>query len=445
MLFPNVVKGLTGLSYNTSTGVTLASRGNSASEKLQGLEVLSVWNSLCRSTSRALDDVVAKISSYVQLPMDAPTRTNFQRFASNPPLSSFKKLILLTLRLLHNLHMMSLVKAVPDGLKGCKCKRITLHKRPPIPYVPKKDSVQETMSALKNNQSLKTQIGEGVELRLSIWHSEMRKASLMHVGSAMDAIKKRGHFKAYEEAHEAYMKQHDLVKQAKTALAELDGTTNECAGTSRKSSKKHKEGAATADVSEPNLQLIFNWTLRRPKKPQRMPRPKRNQLQRTCSSSMQTCCLWTLSTRGTRLSKSRHNLTPTRTYKAYPRKVLGDLLTSHLMTAWWSTFSPCSPITRLSKKGSTWQRCSRSPSASACISLCSVWSNRTPTLCSCHAGSTAHASSPPQFWQMFHSPRLTWWVKFYGCAHLHGRTSSTFTRKIWLLWICICFLCLSRL
>jgi hypothetical protein len=83
---------------------------------------------------------------------------------------------------------MSLVKAVPNDLKDRKCKRITLHKSPPVPYVPKKDIVQETVSDLKNNQSLKTQIGEGAELHLPICHSRMCKAFLMHVGWAMDAI-----------------------------------------------------------------------------------------------------------------------------------------------------------------------------------------------------------------------------------------------------------------
>jgi hypothetical protein len=34
---------------------------------------------------------------------------------------------------------------------------------PPIPYVPKKDCVQETVSVFKDNH-LKTQIGEGLEL-----------------------------------------------------------------------------------------------------------------------------------------------------------------------------------------------------------------------------------------------------------------------------------------
>jgi hypothetical protein len=121
--------------------------------------------------------------------------------------------------------MMSLAKAALEGLEDHECKRITLRERPPNPYVPKKDSVQETVSSLKA-ESLKTQIGEGTELQVSIWHSGTRKAFFMHVGSAMDAIKKQGHFKAHKAAHEAYVEQHDLVKQAKVALVELDGTTS---------------------------------------------------------------------------------------------------------------------------------------------------------------------------------------------------------------------------
>jgi hypothetical protein len=196
--------------------------------------------------------------------MDAPTRTKFQQFASNSPLSSFKKLIMLTPRLQHNLLTMSLAKAVPDGLKDWECNRITLPERPLIPYVPKKDSVQETVSALKA-ESLKTQIGEGIEPCISIWHSGTCKAFLMHVGSAMDTIEKRGHFKAHKETHEAYVEQCDLVKQAKAALAKLDRTTSKDAGTSKKSSKKHKEAAAMADASEPELQAIYQLDLEKAK------------------------------------------------------------------------------------------------------------------------------------------------------------------------------------
>jgi hypothetical protein len=173
---------------------------------------------------------------------------------------------------------MSLAKALLDGLKDRECKRITLHKRPLVPYVPKKDVVQEMVSALKNDQSLKTIIGEGAELRLPIWNCGTCKAFLMHMGLAMDEIKKQGHFKAYEEAHELYVVQCDLAKQAKAALDELNGATSKGAGTSRKSSKKAKEAMAMADASEPTRKLLFNWTSRRPKKPQRMPKPRQNLL-----------------------------------------------------------------------------------------------------------------------------------------------------------------------
>ncbi len=189
MLFPSLVKGLTALSYNKSTGVTLASRGSTASEKFQGLNVLSLQDSLCCSTLRALVDIIIKILLYAQLPRNAPTWTKFQWFMSDPQLSSFEKLIVSTPRLLRGIHTMSLAKAALDGLKDRKCKRITLSKHPWIPYVPKKDSVQETVSAFKA-ESLKTQIGEGMKHQVPIWRSGMHKAFLIHLGSALDAIKK---------------------------------------------------------------------------------------------------------------------------------------------------------------------------------------------------------------------------------------------------------------
>jgi hypothetical protein len=61
------------------------------------------------------------------------------------------------------------------------------------------------------------------------------------------------HFKAHEEAHEVYMEQRDLVKQALATLAELDEAPSKGAGASKKSSKKHKEAAAMADAPESNL------------------------------------------------------------------------------------------------------------------------------------------------------------------------------------------------
>jgi hypothetical protein len=68
---------------------------------------------------------------------------------------------------------------------------MALRERPPIPYVPEKDSLQETVSSYKDNH-LKTLIKEGSELRVPTWHSGTRKAFLIHVGSAREAIEKKG-------------------------------------------------------------------------------------------------------------------------------------------------------------------------------------------------------------------------------------------------------------
>jgi hypothetical protein len=95
---------------------------------------------------------------------------------------------------------MSLAKAVPEGIRDKECERFALRERPPVPYVPGKDPVQEMVSALKSDQSLKMTIREDAELRLPIWCCGTHEAFLMHVSTALNAIEKRGTFKAYKEA-----------------------------------------------------------------------------------------------------------------------------------------------------------------------------------------------------------------------------------------------------
>ncbi len=70
------------------------------------------------------------------------------------------------------------------------------------------------VSALKSDLSLKTTIRVDAGLRLPIWHSGTHEAFLMHMSSALNAIKKRGTFKAYKEAHETYVEQRKVAEQA---------------------------------------------------------------------------------------------------------------------------------------------------------------------------------------------------------------------------------------
>ncbi len=81
------------------------------------------------------------------------------------------------------------------------------------------------------------------------------------MGSALDEIKKRGHFKAHNKANKAYVEQCKLVKQAKATLAKLDGSTSKWAGFSKKPSNSHKEAVATADTPEPDLQAVYQLDL----------------------------------------------------------------------------------------------------------------------------------------------------------------------------------------
>jgi hypothetical protein len=112
-----------------------------------------------------------KIPPYGTNPTNAHySRTTLQWFMSDAPRSSFKKLIVSTPSLLRNLQTMSLAKNAPDNLKDHECKKIALREHPPIPYVPEKHSVQETISAFKDNH-LKTLINKGTELQicLALW------------------------------------------------------------------------------------------------------------------------------------------------------------------------------------------------------------------------------------------------------------------------------------
>jgi hypothetical protein len=132
----------------------------------------------------------------------------------------------------------------------------------------KGDPVQETVSALKSDKSLKTTIGVDAELTLPIWHCGTCEAFLMHVSSALNAIEKRGTFKAYKEAHEAYVEQCKVAKQAKAALALLLAPTSKGEKASEKASekepakksskkekasKKTREGATLANEPAPEL------------------------------------------------------------------------------------------------------------------------------------------------------------------------------------------------
>jgi hypothetical protein len=64
--------------------------------------------------------------------------------------------------------------------------------------------VKDTVLTFKVNH-LQMQIGKGMELQVPIWHSRTRKAFLIHVGSVLEVIEKKGYFKVHKDANKAFV------------------------------------------------------------------------------------------------------------------------------------------------------------------------------------------------------------------------------------------------
>ena len=142
---------------------------------------------------------------------------------------------------------MSLAKAVPDGQNDHKCTKMALGQRPPIPYVPEKDSVQETASAYKDNH-LKTLINKGTELRVPIG-TLVRARLFSFMWDLRRSDQEKVYFKSYKEYSGTFADKCDKIKQLQSQLAELDETS----GTYRKSNKNAKETTVEASSTSSTL------------------------------------------------------------------------------------------------------------------------------------------------------------------------------------------------
>ncbi len=72
----------------------------------------------------------------------------------------------------------------------------------------------------------------------------------MHVSSALDAIKKRGTFMAYKKAHEAYVEQRKVAKQAKADLSLFMTPTSKGKKAYEKGTEKTSKKASGKNCSE---------------------------------------------------------------------------------------------------------------------------------------------------------------------------------------------------
>jgi hypothetical protein len=93
---------------------------------------------------------------------------------------------------------MSYVKVTSEGLKPQECERNTGRSKPPIPYIPKKDTTQEVVDFSAN--MLKLTLPHTVVLHVPVWSKGTPKQFLVHVQSALDAIRQKGLQSALDKA-----------------------------------------------------------------------------------------------------------------------------------------------------------------------------------------------------------------------------------------------------
>ena len=93
---------------------------------------------------------------------------------------------------------MSHVKVAPEGLKPQECERNVGRSKPPIPYIPEKDVIQEVVDSSAN--TLKLILPHKVELRVPLWSKGTPEQFLVHVQTALDAIRQKGLQSALEKA-----------------------------------------------------------------------------------------------------------------------------------------------------------------------------------------------------------------------------------------------------
>lgn len=112
-------------------------------------------------------------------------------------------------------------KAVPKGLKDQEVERGNRQKRPPIPYIPEVDEIQEAVSRAKD-QSLKIKFADKSELNIPIWDSGMAEAFLNHVNLAINACTRKGLFNDWDEADKNLS---EAIERAATLSDEVSQAT----------------------------------------------------------------------------------------------------------------------------------------------------------------------------------------------------------------------------
>ena len=85
---------------------------------------------------------------------------------------------------------MSHAKVAPEGIKPQEHERNMGRSKPPIPYIPQKDVIEEEVDSSAN--MLKLTLPHKVELHNPVWSKGTPELFLVHIQQALDAIRQKG-------------------------------------------------------------------------------------------------------------------------------------------------------------------------------------------------------------------------------------------------------------
>ena len=85
---------------------------------------------------------------------------------------------------------MSHMKVAPDELKPQECERNAGRSKPPIPYIPEKDVIQEAVDPSAN--MLKLTLPHKVELHVPVRLKGTPEQFLVNIQQALDTLRQKG-------------------------------------------------------------------------------------------------------------------------------------------------------------------------------------------------------------------------------------------------------------
>ena len=144
---------------------------------------------------------------------------------------------------------MSNAKAVPEGLKDQECEKGSRAKRPPIPYVPVVDPVQEVVNT---TGTMTIKLPDKTIIQVSIWNTGTPEAFLVHVREALSACKHKGYFEQYDEAIKILLKSDETIALYRTVIAQARDPS-----TPKRPLKKKKTPAKTTAQEADKLAILL--------------------------------------------------------------------------------------------------------------------------------------------------------------------------------------------